>query len=454
MRAMMGRLAMLTAAALLLGTGALADEPVQVDPACPFGVKVDIHDTAMLAARIAACTGLLDKEQDPARRQLLLIGRSEAYYMTKRPLRALADLDLAEAADPDLGPPIVLARALVHAHMEYYALALPEIQTGIDAGAAVADAYVVRGAAQGFQGNFRETIADADLAIADDPSKDAAYSLRGFANLELGELGAALKDFNTAILLNAKEAAYFTYRGRVHYALDQYDAAIADFTRARALDPSEVSTMQHIAELTALVAVPLPDPHAPPPLNAPGGPYAHTHNCGGYYPYISGRLHEGGSAILHYDAAADGTVSNVGLEQSSNVARLDQAAVICVSRHWRNTPAYRDGVAVATLHRVARIVFVPYAYPPTDPGYAAALAGVGRYDEAITELTRIIGLQPDKADLYLRRGFAYFIKHDDADATRDFDKAASLTPGDDEALAGGELVRHAAPPEQPPHGAR
>src|SRR6202000_1072933 len=104
------------------------------------------------------------------------------------------------------------------------------------------------------------------------------------------------------------------------------------------------------------------------------------------YPLLSNLLHEGGTILLHYDVSVSGTVSGVGMEQSSGNERLDRAGVICVSRHWRNTPAIANGVAVASPHHLARVIFVPYTFAPSELVYGNTLTGLGRYADAVAEL--------------------------------------------------------------------
>jgi TonB family protein len=163
-------------------------------------------------------------------------------------------------------------------------------------------------------------------------------------------------------------------------------------------------------------------------------------------------LGEGGDVLIHYDVGADGAVSNVGIDRSSESERLDRAAVICVSRHWRNAAAVREGVAYATPHHQAIIRYMPYADMPYSLRRGEALAGIGAYDAAITEFTRQITSDPVKADAYFDRGVAFYMKGNFASAVRDFDKALSLKWDFDEAAAGRALAGRGALEAAPPAG--
>ena len=95
----------------------------------------------------------------------------------------------------------------------------------------------------------------------------------------------------------------------------------------------------------------------PAPILAPSHAVGHTHNCTDYYPEFSRRWDESGDVLVRYDVGADGKISNVTVARSSGHAALDEAAIVCVSQRWRNTPALRDGVPVASPDHQAIIRF-------------------------------------------------------------------------------------------------
>jgi protein TonB len=196
--------------------------------------------------------------------------------------------------------------------------------------------------------------------------------------------------------------------------------------------------------LKAILAAPSLPPPAGPPTDAPSQQMGRTHNCNGYYPYLSDRLAESGTVLVRFDVSETGAITAVRLGHTSGNDRLDRAAVSCVSRHWRNTPAYRGGMPVASPDHRAFIDFRPYKSAPTDTDRAETLASMARYDEAVAEYSRILTVSPDDADLYFHRGLANYVAGHYADAERDFDKAASLKPDFDEAVAGRELAGRSA----------
>jgi TonB family protein len=99
----------------------------------------------------------------------------------------------------------------------------------------------------------------------------------------------------------------------------------------------------------------------------PSQPVAGTHTCTGYYPDASRQNNEAGKVLISYDVEASGTITNVRVARTSGSARLDAAAVRCVSEAWRNTPAMRGGVAVPSPNHMAYVAFELVAEPAAPP---------------------------------------------------------------------------------------
>lgn len=89
-----------------------------------------------------------------------------------------------------------------------------------------------------------------------------------------------------------------------------------------------------------------------------------THDCSRFYPEAALRNNDSGDVLVTYDVGTDGTISNVTVTKSSGYPLLDHAAVDCVSTAWRNTPAMRDGVAVASPGHQAIVRFALTEPPP------------------------------------------------------------------------------------------
>jgi len=89
-----------------------------------------------------------------------------------------------------------------------------------------------------------------------------------------------------------------------------------------------------------------------------------THDCVDYYPAVSQRLNQSGNVLIRYDVEADGRLTHIAVQKSSGFPQLDLAAQTCVSQRWRDVPAMRGGVAVASRGHQAIIQFVLMQTPP------------------------------------------------------------------------------------------
>lgn len=87
-------------------------------------------------------------------------------------------------------------------------------------------------------------------------------------------------------------------------------------------------------------------------------PVPGTHTCASYYPREAILRGTTGEVLIHYDVEANGNLTHVFVLRSSGVPALDLAAVTCVSKGWRNTPATKDGVTIASPNHKAIIRFV------------------------------------------------------------------------------------------------
>lgn len=99
-----------------------------------------------------------------------------------------------------------------------------------------------------------------------------------------------------------------------------------------------------------------PPPQSDPSLT-PSRAVGDSHNCATFFPEVSRNLDETGDVLVRYDVGADGAISNAAVVKTSGFARLDQAALACVTTAWRDTPATRDGTPIATPGHLALVRF-------------------------------------------------------------------------------------------------
>lgn len=113
--------------------------------------------------------------------------------------------------------------------------------------------------------------------------------------------------------------------------------------------PPEIN-IQVDAPAPSITVTNKPPPPAPPVHQAVSTPVSigRPHTCEKYYPEVSIRLNEVGTTLLSFKVMPDGSVSGASVSKSSGSDRLDAAAIECVQRSWRYTPAKQDGQAVET----------------------------------------------------------------------------------------------------------
>ena len=180
-----------------------------------------------------------------------------------------------------------------------------------------------------------------------------------------------------------------------------FAAALCCLCAAAAADPGD-SQSSHRA----------PAPPPPPgwdPTISPSRAVGNTHSCGSYYPELSRRMNESGDVLIGYDVGVDGALSNVHMIKSSGSDRLDLAALNCVRDVWRNTPAMKSGVAVASPNHQAIVRFSLLeeltAKDYLDRGTAAAQAG--DHMLALYQFTQALFINPNYAAAYRARARVY-----------------------------------------------
>jgi len=134
--------------------------------------------------------------------------------------------------------------------------------------------------------------------------------------------------------------------------------------------------------------------------------------------------------MVSYDVEVDGSLSSVALVRSSGVARLDDAALWCVSTLWRNTPAIDHGKPVRSAgHRAVVRFTLDHGAQETALDFSWRGYGhleSGEYGDALKALTQSIAMDGSSGDTYFYRGLVELMLGDNARAHDDFEQAARL----------------------------
>lgn len=87
------------------------------------------------------------------------------------------------------------------------------------------------------RGDYKDAIADYDIAIDQNRNDAETYYLRGRAQDSLGELEKAIVNFDHAIRLDSEHKDAYYWRGAVKGMLKRYEEAMGDFDDVIRLDP-------------------------------------------------------------------------------------------------------------------------------------------------------------------------------------------------------------------------
>ncbi len=172
----------------------------------------------------------------------------EAYYnrgdiraSNGDPEGALADFDYTLELNP-LYLPAYIYRAGVHADLGEDQLARRDVADGLRIEPGNAHLLTISGQLDAAAGNAAAAREAYDLAIAADPSLQAAWAGRASLVFELGDLAGALNDLDRALELGDSAALRFN-RAAALIAAERWDDALIDLNRALELDPEDVDTL-------------------------------------------------------------------------------------------------------------------------------------------------------------------------------------------------------------------
>ena len=97
--------------------------------------------------------------------------------------------------------------------------------------------YKTRGSLAYERKDYKDAIADYDIAIDKERNDAEAYYLRGLARISLEQAAEAIDDFDEAIRLKPDHTEAYYWRGRMKGGLERHKEAIDDFDEAIRLKP-------------------------------------------------------------------------------------------------------------------------------------------------------------------------------------------------------------------------
>ncbi len=324
----------------------------------------------------------------------------------KDPQLAIALLNSALAKDPTMSEALLL-RALRYEKigefekMKLDALQAVEFRKGDDL------AYGVLGTAQYRLQRYADANATLSEAIRRNPRSVLWWYDRAVVNGYMGEFKNSMSDANTAIGINAKYAFAYVARAIAHVGMKNPAAAMKDYNYAEKLDPRIIDIYIQRCELflrSGQFEKALADADRAVKL-APN-------NAAGYQRRAHAYILSG-----NYEAAL--VPINKCLEMDPN----DAISLLLKGIIHNRAGDFEE--AILALDQAS-------AHAPADirvyQTRASALFQLSRNQEAIADYTQCLNLQPNDALALLKRGMVYEIIGESRLALADYGRAATMLP--------------------------
>lgn len=260
------------------------------------------------------------------------------------------------------------------------------IKAGHESRDSLAVAYASRGAAYGNKGDYDQAIAAENKAIELDPKLAEAYDNRGDAYLAKGDDDRAIADETKAIQLKPDYGYPYYGRGLAYAAKDDPAAALTDFRVAARLIPAadqeRGQALARVADLEKQLVASGPPASGAPAGGSPAGSTDDWANCAQ-------------SADDDRSIRACTNIITAGRESRENLV---------TAYMWRGNAYKLKGM------------------------FGDFIGDYGNPDRAIADYDAAIKLNPQLAEAYRERGFAYDEKRDYDRAIADETKAIELNP--------------------------
>jgi len=245
--------------------------------------------------------------------------------------------------------------------------------------------YAQEGVNALMRGNNAKAIEAYDKALADENLPEARrasiHNDRGVAHWRERRYEQALADFETSIALNPDYAPVYNNRGNVHVAMGKTEKAIEDFSRAVSLAPAYGAA-----------------------FNNRGNAYL---------------------ALGQLDKARADLRRAIQLLPSSAAPLNGQGKV-----------AAAETRPFASLRYLNRAILLNRNYPAAYRNRASAHIQVRHYDDALSDLERVVATAEGDAELLVLRGRVHSFDGKHQAAVQDFSAALEIEPENGEAYAG------------------
>ena len=305
--------------------------------------------------------------------------------------KALADLTTAIALNRRFAPAYA-ARGQAFAQKQDHDRALADYSKAIELDPKQAEVWLRRSISLTAKGEFDRALADVEEAIKLAPTMANAYAERAKARLRSNDFVQAVEDASKAIELQPSLAPAYISRAFAHSKLGQFDRSLADYNKVIASLPKFAEMYLRRAEV----------------LDALGRP-------------TSANVDRARAESLKAEVASNNkpattqAPSTASPQPPSNVATIQPPP----ARPHQNPGVSNSGDTMPRLPSVAPM-------PAMMLKVAESQISRGEFDLAISELDKVVVLQPGAWAPYALRGLSYMGKKDYARALADASKAIEL----------------------------
>ena len=188
-------------------------------------------------SKIAACTTLLNANQETKNRAVIYGSRGVAYYSKGDYDRAIQDATEAIRLNPN-EPSFYYTNGLAYKKKGDFDHSIQNFDAAIRLNENFERAYYDRGNAYIDKEEYDRAIQDFNKAVHLNPNNANNYNNRGVAYMRKGDYSRAVQDYNQAIHLNSNDTAAYLNRGLAYFIESNLTAAIADFEHTITATPS------------------------------------------------------------------------------------------------------------------------------------------------------------------------------------------------------------------------
>lgn len=283
-------------------------------------------------------------------------------------------------------------------------------------------------------GDHAGAIADCDRAIRIDPRNAAAYNERAICRFDIGDQAGIIKDCDSAIMLKPDFYEAYVQRGDAYDELGQFAKAISDYEKAIALQPGNfigyreraASALHQQDYKTALVFI---DKGL---AIQPGNLFLLKNKVA---LLVLQRDFNGAISTLDKCISFDkDSAALYHFNKASLYDSLHNAAGACKSAFEALTLGLADGYDFIMKHGCEAYKQQPRVKAAPLIDKAQELERQGKGEEVIETLSQAIAILPDMPTLYYNRGLAKRRLKRFDQAITDYTKAISLNPAFIEAI--------------------